>query len=294
MTDILLGVIGARSLVGARLLAMRTAAGAPVVAFTRRAASCKDTHIAASNVVTWRRIADPASAPNAVIEDWVCLAPIWCLPAMFPMLEAYGARRLVALSSTSRFTKQESSAPAERETARRLAMAEDTLQQWAQVRGVACRVLRPTLIYGGGRDGNIAEIARFIRRFGFFPVLGDAMGLRQPVHADDVAAACLTALQRAGSGYCASNLGGGETLPYREMVRRIFAALGMAPRLVTVPLWAFRLFLQAARRAPRYRHWHAAMAERMNQDMVFDAADVVRELGWRPRGFFPNPEDVKV
>ncbi len=292
VTENVVGVIGARSLVGERLLAMRTATGAPVVAFTRHAVSHNNTNVVTSDVVTWRRIDDFLDPQNAVIEDWISLAPIWSLPQMFPMLEAFGVRRLVALSSTSRFTKQASSAPAEREIARRLATAEDALQQWAQARGLACRVLRPTLIYGCGRDGNIAEIARFIRRFGFFPVFGDAMGLRQPVHADDVAAVCLAALQHTGSGYCASNLGGGETLAYREMVRRIFGALDRAPRLVTVPLWAFRLLLRVARLAPRYRHWHAAMAERMNQDMVFDIADLGRELGWRPRGFWLGVEDV--
>ena len=96
------------------------------------------------------------------------------------MLERYGACRVVALSSTSRFTKDDSSDPEEQAIALRLADAEARVQAWAASHGVEWVILRPTLIYGLGRDKNIAEIARFIRRFGFFPLFGKAKGLRQP------------------------------------------------------------------------------------------------------------------
>src|SRR3546814_2901272 len=79
--------------------------------------------------------------------------------------------------------------------------------------------------------------------------------LRQPIHAEDVAAACVVALQAPGAANRAYNLSGGETLAYREMVARVFAALGRPARLVTVPLWAFRLAVAVLRRLPRYRHW---------------------------------------
>ncbi len=65
---------------------------------------------------------------------------------------------------------------------------------WAASHGVEWIILRPTLIYGLGRDKNIAEIARFVRRFGFSPLFGKAKGLRQPLHAQDVAGACIAAL----------------------------------------------------------------------------------------------------
>ena len=95
------------------------------------------------------------------------MAPIWVLPEHFALLDAHGARRVVALSSTSRFTKSGSSDSQEQSVAERLAEAEARLQAWAEARGVEWVVLRPTLIYGLGRDKNIVEIARCIRRFGF-------------------------------------------------------------------------------------------------------------------------------
>ena len=118
------------------------------------------------------------------------------------------------------------------------------------------------------------------------------MGLRQPIHAEDVAAACVAALQAAGAANRAYNISGGETLAYREMVRRVFAVMQRRPRLVTIPLGVFKLAVGCLRVFPQYRHWSAAMAERMNRDLVFDDAEAARDLGFSPRPFRLAPEDV--
>ena len=244
----------------------------------------------------WRVTAFSRDARSQGIEGdmpyWICLAPIWVLPDYFALLDASGVRRVVVLSSTSRFTKVDSGDVAENAVAAKLIDSEAQVQAWAESRDIEWVVLRPTLIYGQGRDKNISEMARFIRRFGFFPLLGSAQGLRQPIHADDVAAACVAALQAPDAANRAYNLSGGETLVYREMVARVFAALGRPARLVTVPLWAFRLAVAMLRRLPRYRHWSSAMAERMNQDLVFDHAEAARDFGFKPRGFALTAKDV--
>ena len=68
----------------------------------------------------------------------------------------------------------------------------------AAERGIACTVFRPTLIYGAGTDRSLAPIARFARRWRVLPVPLGANGLRQPVHARDLAAACVAVLANAG------------------------------------------------------------------------------------------------
>lgn len=296
MVDVVgrVGVIGATSFVGSCLLRFLTAAGWRVTGFSRRMFD-------GGSGVEWRQLpgvdAPPSSvvspADGSVIEGWVCVAPIWALPDYFALLEAYGARRVVVLSSTSRFTKQDSSDPEEQALARRFADGEARLQAWAESHGVEWVVLRPTLIYGLGRDKNISEIARFIRRFGFFPRFGSAKGLRQPIHAEDVAAACVAALGAPCAANRAYNISGGETLSYREMVVRVFSALGRSPRFLPVPLVAFRVAVGALRCVPRYRKWSAAMAERMNRDMVFDHGDAERDLAFRPRQFVWLPKELE-
>ena len=295
MTECQVGVLGATSLVGECLLPLLTQASWRVTGYSRRVAR------QAGDGVIWRRLPTsglpsslaPLSRGEGDLPLWICVAPIWVLPEHFTLLEERGARRLVALSSTSRFTKGDSSDQEEQAVARRLTEAEARVQAWAESRGVEWVVLRPTLIYGLGRDKNIAEIAHFIRRFGFFPVLGKATGLRQPIHAKDVALACVSALLAPEAANRAYNISGGETLTYRDMIARVFAALGRRPRLLTVPLWAFRLVVSVLRCLPRYRLWSAAMAERMNRDLVFDHTEAARDLGVKPRGFALAAEDLR-
>jgi nucleoside-diphosphate-sugar epimerase len=166
--------------------------------------------------VEWRQL--PAQGTKGTdiaspISDWICVAPIWVLPDYFPLIEASGARRLVALSSTSRFTKVGAGDTAENAIAAKLIDSEARVQTWAESRGIEWVVLRPTLIYGQGRDKNISEMALLIRRFGFFPLLGRAQGLRQPIHAEDVAAACIAALDAPAAANRAYNISGAKRWP---------------------------------------------------------------------------------
>lgn len=287
------GVLGATSMVGKNLLPLLSDAGWQVEAFSRQARiAAQDPHI------VFRRITgngcDPAVAEQGEIPHWVSLAPIWVLPDYFPMLAAHRARRVVALSSTSIFTKSASSDPAEQSTAERLRNGEQRFIEWAEANRIGWVILRPTLIYGLGQDRNICEIARFISRFGFFPLFGAAQGLRQPVHVEDVAAACMAALQSDSAADHAYDLSGAERLTYREMVARVFRAMGRPERFVAIPLPVFRMAIACLRIWPRFRSWSAAMAERMNADLVFDHADAVRDLGFAPRPFRPGKTDLPV
>jgi len=276
-------VLGATSLVGECLLPILSRSGWKLFAFSRRPPQ------PSVGGITWHGTGDRTWPQSGL---WVCLAPIWVLPDYFDRLRKCGARRVVVLSSTSRFTKEDSTDSAEQQVSRHLTAGESRLRTWAEGNGIEWVILRPTLIYGRGRDKNIAEMARFIRRFGFFPLLGEASGLRQPIHAEDVAAACVAALQSPAAAHRAYNISGGETLSYREMVRRVFYALHRPPRPATMPLAVFRLAVTCLRLLPRYRHWSTAMAERMTRDLVFDHSDAVRDLGLSPRPFRLTAEDL--
>jgi nucleoside-diphosphate-sugar epimerase len=279
------GVLGARSFVGECLLPLLTDAGYQVTAFSRHSSGKTGSPMPG---ITWYT---PSSSAVRTITHWVCVAPIWVLPQYLPWMKSLGAERIVALSSTSRFTKTDSSDMAEQLLAQRIASGEQQFVEWAQTHEVDWYILRPTLIYGCGQDKNVSEIAHFIRRFGFFPLLGTAGGLRQPVHVHDVVKACVAALTIpvVNRAYA---LSGGETLTYRDMAERIFLALGRRLRIVTVPLWIFRGVVAALRCLPRYRHWSTAMAERMNRNLVFDHSEAERDLGFTPRRFLLLPADL--
>jgi len=287
MSDRWVGVLGASSLVGAYLLPQLATAGWQVQAFSRQA---ERMGAIKAEGITWHSPAGKSNADNPVMTcaDWISLAPIWVLSQYFSWMAACGARRVVAVSSTSRWVKTASSDPAERLLAERLAGGEQELTDWASQNKIEWIILRPTLIYGDGRDRNISSIARFIQRFGFFPLLGEGRGLRQPIHAREVAIACrqvLTAQHIANRAY---EISGGETLSYRNMVCRVFEALGRHPRIVSVPLWCFRLAAAGAQLLPPFRNLSTAMAERMNQDLVFDHSAASQDWGFTPGPFRPN------
>ena len=73
----------------------------------------------------------------------------------------------------------------------------------------------------------------------FFSLLGQASGLRQPVHAEDLALACIQALDDPVTINKTYNLSGGETLSYREMVEKIFRSLGKTVHFLPLPAWIF-------------------------------------------------------
>ena len=291
------GVLGATSIIGEYLLPILVEEGWDVVAFSRQVRYTKqplENCPIIWQLLTKSKLSDISNVHQTEkqITYWISLAPIWVLPEYFAMLLDYGAKHVVAISSTSRFTKSVSSDPAEMELAECLAENEERLIAWTKKEKLTYIVLRPTLVYGLGRDKNVSVIAAFIRRFSFFSVFGAARGLRQPVHAQDVASGFVAALgARAAINRC-YNISGGEVVTYREMICRIFSALGRKPRFMVFPLWIFRLAVFLLRIFPPFRHWSAAMAERMNQDIIFDHEDASRDLGFAPRPFRLSIEDI--
>ncbi len=290
MSERHVGLLGATSLIGECLLKQLIQNNWHITAFSRRPITQSHPQIAWKQLDTTNQLRVGTEENN--IPFWICAAPVWTLPDYFDLISASGARRIVVLSSTSRFTKDTSSDPSERKIAQQLIKGEEFVQTWAATHGVKWIILRPTLIYGYGHDKNITEIARFIRRFGFFPLLGSAKGLRQPIHVEDVASACYAALDTLNLTNRSYNLTGAETLPYREMVKRVFEALNHPPHMLTVPLWFFQIAAWGLSWLPRYHNWTSAMAKRMNQDLTFDCSDAKQDLNFSPRSFKLTAEDL--
>jgi nucleoside-diphosphate-sugar epimerase len=288
-------VTGASGLVGRYLLPLLMQRGDAVQAVSRRptrsAGAAGPTHwIKLDLDGPWAEAA--RGSPFGPADGLVHAAPIWLLPAWIPAAAEAGVNRLVAVSSTSRFTKQGSGSARERETARRLAEAEEAVERACREQRIRWTILRPTLVYGGGRDQNVSAIARFVRRFGFFPIAGEGRGKRQPVHAADLARAALAALDSPNALDRAYDTPGGETLTYAEMVSRIARGVGRAPRLVRLPLPLLRGALAVASRLPGLGQSAPDMADRMNEDLVFDGTAAGRDFGYDPRPFrFPDEPD---
>ncbi len=206
--------------------------------------------------------------PLAAFVDWLEQAPLRTQP------------RVIATSSMSVLTKQDSPDPAERAMIACLAQAEQRLIACCERRGLCWTLLRSTLIYGAGMDKSLTPIARQAMRWRVFP-LPQGHGLRQPVHADDLALAVLAALDRPQSAGCVIAVGGGERLRASEMFARVRASLPVWTLPVPIPP---ALFGMLAWLLPR----RAAMVARLGTDLIADNSDAERLLGLHARPFHPQ------
>lgn len=279
-------VTGASAAVGRALLEAIAARGGSALALSRRAPppwspSCPG--------IDWRHGSLDVAGPGPVPRGGALLSagPLAAL-ARWLERDRPPLARLVALSSTSLHVKRESADPAERATIAALADAERRVVAWCAARGVPWTILRPTLIVSA-RDGDALDwIARAGRRFGTVALPRASHGLRQPIAARDVADAMLAALDRPGARGEAFDLPGGETLAYRDMVRRTLAARAPGTRLLVLPGGVFRLGAWLARRHPALAALTPTVIGRMAEDLVFDGTAAAEALGLRFGPFEPG------
>lgn len=277
-------VTGATSAIGRCLLPRLKSAGHEVIAISRHHVEDDDMKWLEADLIRgeW-----PDHAKGAVL---IHLAPLWLLPDFLEHALATGLGRIIAIGSTSIFTKTDSVTAEEREITRLLAQGEASLQKLCEQSGAPWVLFRPTLIYGLGLDKNVSAIARMIEKWGVFVIPGHGKGLRQPVHADDIAAACESALDGRGDNQ-AFNLSGGSTITYTVMVKQIFNAVGKKQRIFHLPAGLIRSLVPLARRLPRFRHLTSGMVERIDADLCFDHSAAASALGYSPRPFLQHGRD---
>lgn len=275
-------VVGATSQIGRSLLPLLKGRGMETFPIGRepRADGAVATHVFDAGRQTF-------SPPLETVDAVISLAPLPTIGRIMEMAVCLGARRVIAFGSTGRFSKAGSTSPIERDFVEQQAHAEALFCSLSEAAGIAWTLFRPTMIYGAGTDLNVSFIAGTIRRFGFFPIPMGARGLRQPVHVDDLARACVAALDCSGSFDRTYDLGGGEVLEFPELVRRIFRAEGRRPLLIPLPLWAYRLAIAAARRYSKTGFVRKEMVDRMFRDLVADNGPAVRDFGYAPMSFDP-------
>lgn len=277
-------VIGATGIVGGHIVAQLVRAGERPIALSR---SLRPSTADAE----W--FEGDLSAPQTIklpsFTTLYCTAHVGMLACALPYLARLSGTpltRVVAFTSTSIATKVDSEILAERKSVQLWAEAEQQLITACERLGVGWTVLRPTIIYDEGRDANITRLSRLIERLGFMPLAGNGSGLRQPVHAEDLAIGALAAAASPTAANKIYVVPGRDTITYREMVGRIFDGLHRPRRLIAVPpaLWraAFALV------GPFISNANVAMGSRMARDMIFDPTPAMQDFGWNPREFRPK------
>ncbi len=199
---------------------------------------------------------------------WISFGPIWLFASFLDQLSLEHPERLknlrgvIACSSSSAITKRFAANRFDRELVSRLTASEDQLRSTCRRLALSCCILRPTLIYGrlgAFSDRNISRLIVLMRRMPFLPLPAHT-GMRQPIHASQLAAVVLELLCHFTSGSSEPSLpelislGGDSELSYTAMLRAIQQSLPLGDsacrcRLISVPN---RLFFAAA--APLLLH----------------------------------------
>lgn len=284
-------ITGASSQVGLALLRRLLHAGANVIAVSR-----KRMVMFGHNRLDWlyfdlsskKPIEIEGEFPDTVIN----VAPIWVLGAdQIRHMAKRGMKRLVVFGSTSVESKEGTSSVKERSVLQRLKQGESDVQLACDAAGVACTILRPTMVYGLRLDSNVEAIRMFFKRMGFMPLPFNVAGKRSPVHADDLARAALSVLDNPETYSKIYNLSGGEVLSYEDMVERIGRSLfHRKPKIVKIPYFAaIAGFIGGL---TSHHTLNREMVERMGRDLLFPSDEAKEDFGYTPRPFEPEIPDL--
>lgn len=282
-------VLGASGGVGAAVLGRlgEVAAGRCVHAVSRSPRECPP--VAGASPV-WHQgdlnTLDPRALP--VPTHVVSAGPLDAFSAMVARADWPAGTVVVALSSMSATTKfAGSSHGSERAVAQRLLDAEAFLAARSRRMEWKLVVLRPTLIWGAG-DRSITPLLALASRMGMLPLPSGARGLRQPVHAVDLARALVQAALFPGIGPGPWPAPGGEVLAFDEMLARCLAVAVPRARLLRVPDLPCRVLEAVLSVFPGTTGRAASQLRRARSDLDVGEATLWPALGIEPRGFSPD------
>ena len=282
-------LLGATGQIGIFAIPRLLAAGFEVMAVSRRS---KPRWYPEFGNVRWVRLDALHSGVVAQADLLVSAGPITVATRIVE--QCAHLERAVIFSTSSVFSKLESHDRKEKKSMQKIVMDEARLSAACESHGITLSLYRPTLIYGCGVDGNVSWLARWIRKFGIMPIAGQAEGLRQPVHADDLAQAAVATLASESPLALDVPLCGGTTLSFREMVEKIFVALDRPLRIVSLPGGLFTTLTYIGRLHPKLRGVRPEMIRREAADLVFDDTTPREVLGYKPRPFAPGPGDFRL
>jgi nucleoside-diphosphate-sugar epimerase len=217
----------------------------------------------------------------------VSAGPLDAFAAWLQRVDTPHLQRVIALSSMSIASKRDAADARERALADRLQAAEQSLRETCDLRGIAWTLLRPCLIWGAAQDTSLTALYRAARKCRILPIPFDAGGLRQPVHAQDVATALLTAQMNPRCIGTEIPLGGGEILPVSAMWKRVLICA--EAHYLPVPRWSISAASHVL--GARGAALRAAL-QRWGNDQIADG-EIARALlpDWHPRGFAPQLTD---
>jgi dTDP-4-dehydrorhamnose reductase len=279
-------IIGFTSPLGQSIASQAMLAGAQVIAVSRSIPAVLNLDNCCTHVQIDLQMTGSLRRLNLTSGDTViCAASIRLLANAVEGVEVPTNIGITAVSSASAVTKVDSPFPRDARLSQELLAAESIITTAFDGN---TRILRPTMIYGSGRDNNVAQIARVLSRTHVFPLVGGGAGLRAPVHVDDLAQVALAAAAASPMSNPV-HVPGGERLTFREVVRRIAIAANIRYTEIPMPSLPFALGGRYLANVGRLGGSLAACV-RMSQDLT--VPDDAALFGVHRRGFYPDAKAI--
>ena len=189
-----------------------------------------------------------------------------------------GIRRVIVVHTTGVYSKYKSAGTEYKRI-------DEEVTRMCRETGVALTILRPTMIYGGLDDANVAKFISMVDRFPVMPVVSGARFALQPVHRRDLGRAYADVLlseKTVGKDYV---LSGKEPIDLRDMLATIAGDLGKPARFFSFPYWfaiagAWGLYLLSFKRID-YRE----RVQRLVEPRAYSHDEATKDFGYNPLSF---------
>lgn len=108
--------------------------------------------------------------------------------------------------------------------------------------GIACVVLRPTLMFGWFDRKHFGWLSRFMKKTPIFPIPGNGRYMRQPLYAGDFCNIIISCIEKkiVNGVY---NISGHEHIDYIDIIREIKRATQAHALILRIPYWLFHSLL---------------------------------------------------
>jgi nucleoside-diphosphate-sugar epimerase len=117
-----------------------------------------------------------------------------------------------------------------------------TQEEMVLASGLACPILRPTLMFGWFDRKHLGWLSRFMRKAPIFPIPGNGKYMRQPLYVGDFSNIIISCIENRAKGDI-YNISGHEKVDYIDIIRTIKSATATQTPILKIPYPVFYFLL---------------------------------------------------
>lgn len=191
------------------------------------------------------------------------------------VVNAKTVKHCIVVSSTSIYSNHHTSS-------QKVLESEKYMKDLFQKHDIELTIIRPTMIYGTLKDGNISTFIKWFDKFRVFPIVGNGKALLQPVHRKDLASAYYLIMKNLdkvkGKEYVVS---GDRPISLRELFNLILDCLGKKTIFINVPFGLANFLVKFAYKICKIDYREQIL--RLNENRAFNCFNIKNDLGYVPK-----------